>query len=198
MFSEIGFSGLFQDLSRLDETPDEMTLGLSRFRGSGRVWEMKKYPKRLYKFLSAQWGLQSLKDGEFKVSTIDTMDDPFELLPYFTVSDPSDQESCRKAQDWQECWRDAIREHGVICMSAVCHEPLLWSHYADSHTGMAFEFLPPSDHNALIKVKYSHTNNPQTPSYRLSMARTGQDIALLTASCITLRLPRIEHFPRAW
>jgi len=42
---------------------------------------------RAYKFLSAHFGLKSLYEKRLTISTIDDLNDPFELLPY-NLSDP--------------------------------------------------------------------------------------------------------------
>jgi hypothetical protein len=37
---------------------------------------------RVYKFLTAEFGMKSLREKRLKISTLDDLNDPFDLLPY--------------------------------------------------------------------------------------------------------------------
>ncbi|MFC1497743.1 DUF2971 domain-containing protein [Verrucomicrobiota bacterium] len=115
---------------------------------------------KIYKYLSAKYALRCLETAELKVSTVDSMNDPFELSPHFTVSDPSDPEKCEVAQISIDSYWQTMRRHGIICMSAHADDPAVWSHYAEAHTGVVLEFSHP-DNDALFEVRY--------PSERMSV-----------------------------
>jgi len=50
---------------------------------------------------------------------------------------------------------DRNSAYGIICFSDVVDDPVLWSHYADCHRGVAFEFDYLVDPETLHKVQYS-------------------------------------------
>ena len=47
----------------------------------------------------------------------------------------------------QEEFIEKNKNSGVICMSEVCDSILMWSHYAQSHTGVCFEFIRAEDND---------------------------------------------------
>ena len=116
---------------------------------------MNLSPIKLYKYLPAEYALMCIETAELKVSTIDTMNDPFELSPNYTVSDPSDPIKRERAKYAAASLDDAMRDYGIICMSGGTEDPVLWSHYADAHTGIVIEFVHPND-DSLFKVNYSN------------------------------------------
>ena len=109
---------------------------------------------RVYKFLCAHFGLKTLSEKLLKISTLDDLNDPFELLPY-EMSDPN----MRKAM------RDAIKEwganHGVICFSKDWKDPVMWAHYSDKHKGLCFGFEIPD--NTGVAIKYVDSRMPMKP-----------------------------------
>jgi hypothetical protein len=44
---------------------------------------------------------------------------------------------------------------GILCFCDTFKEPVLWSHYADKHRGVAFEVSVESDPAHVIKMRYS-------------------------------------------
>lgn len=100
-----------------------------------------------YHFLSSRNAIHDLERKMIRVSTLDTLNDPFELMPYLRYS---------KGEQIKRFM--AIREkvskiYGLLCFSKKWREPLLWSHYADKHRGIAlgFEIYYPE----IIDVSYS-------------------------------------------
>lgn len=43
-------------------------------------------------------------------------------------------------QSWRELWRSDLRKLRILCFCAAHTNPLLWSHYADSHRGIVLGF----------------------------------------------------------
>ena len=89
--------------------------------------------KRVYKFTSAQYGISNLKDKRLKLSTIDELNDPFDLCPLDTT-DPAISNAV-----------DGIISHfrktaAILCFSRNWDNLLLWSHYGASHTGICLGF----------------------------------------------------------
>ena len=102
---------------------------------------------RLYHFLSPEYGIDDLKKKRVKISLIHKLNDPFELQAGFTKPN-------KKIRDQFSKFKSMIsKEVGIFCCSKNWHNPLLWSHYAARHRGIAFGFDMPD--NKAIEVKYS-------------------------------------------
>lgn len=102
---------------------------------------------RLYHFLLADYALDDLKKKRVKVSIIDKLNDPFEFQAGFTKPNLDISDRFAKFKS------DISKEFGIFCCSKDWHNPLLWSHYADRHTGFALGFDIPDI--AAIEVRYS-------------------------------------------
>ena len=89
--------------------------------------------KRVYKFISAKHGISDLKDRRLKLSTIDDLNDPFDLYAIDTT-DPQMAYAVTKSVA-------QLKENtGLLCFSRNWDILLLWSHYAASHTGLCLGF----------------------------------------------------------
>lgn len=110
---------------------------------------------RLYHFLSEKYALEALRNKRIKVSIIDELNDPFEFHAGFLNPNP-------KIENIFTRWKAKIsKEQGILCFSERWHNPLLWSHYAEKHTGFALGFELPD--NVAIKVEYTE-DRPLYPS----------------------------------
>ena len=95
--------------------------------------------KRVYKFVSAQYGISDLKERRLKLSTIGELNDPFDLYAIDTT-DP------RIARAIMMLGAELKGSTGLLCFSRNWDNLLLWSHYAVSHTGLCLGFDIP-DHS---------------------------------------------------
>jgi hypothetical protein len=78
--------------------------------------------KRVYKFTSADHGISSLQNSRLKLSTVDDLNDPFDLRAIDTT-DPVISNAV-----------DALITHfrqteAILCFSRNWDNLLLWSHY---------------------------------------------------------------------
>jgi len=89
--------------------------------------------KRVYKFTKAQHGISSLAEKRLKLTTIDGLNDPFDLCPLDTA-DPAISEAAEAITS--ELWKAT----GILCFSRNWDNLLLWSHYGDSHRGVCLGF----------------------------------------------------------
>jgi hypothetical protein len=90
----------------------------------------------VYKFYPPEYALQSLLKHRFKVSPIDELNDPFEYLS-LDMGDKS-------VRAWAKKFRNLVSENnGIISFSRSWRNPLMWAHYAKSHTGIALGFEVP-------------------------------------------------------
>lgn len=81
----------------------------------------------VYKFLPYEYGLEAIKRKRLKLSEINSLNDPYE----FTLPSSNGSDQPIKAADAQFL---------LLSLSKTYAEPLLWSHYADSHKGLCLEF----------------------------------------------------------
>src|SRR5438477_7762882 len=88
---------------------------------------------RVYKFLSAEFGLKSLWEKRLKITTIDELNDPFDLLP-FKILDRSKRKEMRLKN------QRLGKSHGMLCFSEAWSDPVIWAHYSDKHRGLCLGF----------------------------------------------------------
>jgi hypothetical protein len=101
---------------------------------------------RVYHFISAEHGLDSLRRQRLKIATISELNDPFELLA-ITLENPE----LRRAFAVVKHQLAATR--GMLCFSRRWNSPVQWSHYAAKHTGLCLGFDIPDEH--LTPVHYA-------------------------------------------
>ena len=124
---------------------------------SPNVKAIRKY--ETLQFLTAENALDDLKNKRVKISIIDNLNDPFEfqagfVKPYKTLRD-----------QFSQFKTNISKKFGIFCCSKTWHNPLLWSHYASRHTGIALGINMPD--SKAIKVTYSK-DRPLFTSYSLS------------------------------
>jgi hypothetical protein len=106
---------------------------------------------RVYKFLDAHFGIKVLYEKRLKVSTIDDLNDPFELLPY-------DLTDVRVRWAMRATRTEMARTLGLLCFSAAWDNPVIWAHYADKHKGICLGF--DADDALTMKVEYRSERLP--------------------------------------
>ena len=89
--------------------------------------------KRLYYFTGPEHAILNIVFGRVKISRFSELNDPFELFgPNF--GDAAIRKLIRKHKN------EFNDQKGVICFSADWTDPVLWSHYAAKHKGVALGF----------------------------------------------------------
>lgn len=89
---------------------------------------------RLYHFLPEEYALEDLKEKRLKVSIINDLNDPFEFQAGFK------RPTSALKTEFGKFKKGISKEFGLLCFSKNWHNPLLWSHYANKHTGIALGF----------------------------------------------------------
>lgn len=118
----------------------------------------------LFNLSSAEYAISNIALGRIKISRIGDLNDPFELLP-FNIQD-------KKLRAAARLTRDHIAEtRGVLCFSRNWFNPVLWSHYADKHRGMALGFevrdrfaIPVSYEKTLTEVEIDQLASSPDPA----------------------------------
>lgn len=99
----------------------------------------------VYKFLPTEFALKTIRERRLKISRLDELNDPFDLLP-FDLRDKNVREEMYKLRD------EFIETFGVMCFSKAWHDPVIWAHYADKHKGMCLRFEVPD--SEVMEVEY--------------------------------------------
>lgn len=91
---------------------------------------------RVYHFIKLEHGLDSLRDKRLKISLIDKLNDPFELLALKLLGeyDKELDELMAKLKNF------ISQKYGILCFSLDWNSPLLWAHYAGNHKGICLGF----------------------------------------------------------
>jgi hypothetical protein len=100
-----------------------------------------------YHFTRAQHAINDISLKRIKISRITELNDPYEFMGAAVTNDIqiNAQEKAIEEQNKSE---------GIICFSKSFENPVLWSHYADSHRGICLGFdIPDADHH-IFPVKY--------------------------------------------
>jgi len=88
---------------------------------------------RLFHFISEEHALDVIAAQRLKVSLIDDLNDPFEL----NAVELPDRQFRKKIREFKSAM---AKSYGILCFSKNWESPLLWSHYANRHKGVALEF----------------------------------------------------------
>jgi len=107
---------------------------------------------RVYHFLNAKNALDDIRKRRIKVSTVSSLNDPFEGL-----AAQMDDHKMRNASFRMK--NHITATIGLVCFSDNYHSPVMWSHYADRHRGICLGFDVVQEH--LFRVDYS--KNRLTP-----------------------------------
>lgn len=100
---------------------------------------------RVYHLLPEKHALDDLKCRRLKVSRIDDMNDPFELLSLSLKTREHRLAIHNLKADFDKEW-------GALCFSRGWSNPVLWSHYADKHRGFCLGFDVPT--NKTLSMSY--------------------------------------------
>jgi len=122
--------------------------------------------KTYYHYLPAEDAIDDLENEWIKVSTFNTLNDPFEMMPYRRF-DPKGR------QPYDKVFRDVSKKWGLLCFSLSWKEQLLWAHYAAGHKGIALGFEILKDEifelaytSSKIRTKFDLTSDPEEDEKR--------------------------------
>jgi hypothetical protein len=129
----------------------------------------------VYRYLNERFGLLALQQQKWKIGRLLELNDPLDCQPALKRSDGSEHISVGDDPYFAKIY-DSL---GIICYSAPINDPVIWSHYADCHRGMAFGFeFAPDD--GLFEVRYPDDDSRAQLDYDQleSLKKIGDDEAL--------------------
>jgi hypothetical protein len=127
---------------------------------------------RLYRFMKAKWAITSIETRELRVGRLAELNDPFEFVPGITgLRDDAPKDYVR--EQLAKTQPDLNSTLGLLSFAASCREPTLWSHYAESHKGIALCFDILRNSKVLDPVSYPdpskrpvyHPGNPDESAF---------------------------------
>lgn len=89
--------------------------------------------RRAYHVVSLRNGFDDLRNRHLKIAQLDELNDPFEL---WAIARPDR----RLRQALRGTKQEMAQRFGLLCFRLDWHNPLLWSHYADRHRGLALGY----------------------------------------------------------
>jgi hypothetical protein len=99
-------------------------------------WSFRRCPKH-YRLLPDEAAINTIETRCFRVSRLADLKDCFEWKFGFDGYPPELEESIQKRLD--DLVERAGETMGILCFSKEIKDPILWSHHADGHKGIAFE-----------------------------------------------------------
>jgi len=90
-----------------------------------------------------------------------------------------------KARDWRGFKKEFCKRIGILCLSEVLDDILMWSHYSDSHKGVVIGFDPMTLSPPFFPVEYFDDRVKVTLSSKSNSKEKKQtdSILVLTKSC---------------
>lgn len=101
---------------------------------------------KLYYYLPTKYALDNLRNRRLKISRLDELNDPFELV----AANRNDKHQRTIWNNWQKV---QIEKWGLVCFSKTWTSPVMWSHYSDKHMGMCLGFEVSKE--LVLKVNYT-------------------------------------------
>ncbi len=122
---------------------------------------------RLYNLTSVKHALSNIENRRLKVSRFADLNDPFELL----AANFKEHKVRNVVRDWKDKSHSRM---GLLCFAGDWSEPVMWSHYAEKHTGICLGFdvcrsqvQQVSYHDDRILAAFSPTTTPDKLSEEL-------------------------------
>lgn len=88
---------------------------------------------RLYNLTSVKHALSNIENRRIKVSRFADLNDPFELL----AANFKEHITRKVVRSWKDKNHSLM---GLLCFAGDWSEPVMWSHYAERHTGICLGF----------------------------------------------------------
>lgn len=106
----------------------------------------------LYHLIESRYLLGSIVRNRLKLSTVDALNDPYEMMPDLPHVNGLHPSICYL----RDKMRDILKSTGIISMTTAATSPALWAHYGEKHRGVALEFqFTEEQMPGLFKVEYS-------------------------------------------
>ncbi len=139
-------------------------------------------PIRVYYFTKTVHGLENIRRRRLKIARISELNDPFELLQVASRNP--------KTRGKYQYVKRGLNEYmGLLCFSESWHNPVQWSHYAESHRGvcLGFDVAPTA---GMKKVRYIAD---RIPPKLMAMKAEGPEAAAHMLDLLTLKFDHWQY-----
>jgi hypothetical protein len=96
-------------------------------------------PRYLYRYTSFKYLESIFAHNTLYFCSPNNINDPFDCKTSFSPPVP-DEESEETSRDWEKIVREYSSRCGILCLSEVPDDILMWSHYGDKHQGVVLRF----------------------------------------------------------
>jgi hypothetical protein len=103
---------------------------------------------RLYYLTGQKWGPVILRDRRLKISRLEELNDPFELLG----ASIGEAQMRWIMETLHEHWAETL---GMICLSDNWQSPVMWAHYGQKHHGVCLGFDVSDRPELISKIDYA-------------------------------------------
>jgi Protein of unknown function (DUF2971) len=152
----------------------------------------------VYRFLNEQYTLEALQSGYLKLGRLAELNDPADCYPILE-NVPESAKIFAYGEYSKNYLQDFYQNFGLLCFSAVIKDPVVWSHYADSHRGIAlgYDFDSVRDEKVFHRVNYDE-KRPAVDYARAEVLRIAADqrdeyIKHIVRSGFTSKAPSWEY-----
>jgi hypothetical protein len=142
------------------------------------------HSNRLYRYMRREHAVQAIESGLLKIGRLAELNDPFEFIPAIDGAPPDKLDYLENS--FIEMTNDSV---GILCFSNVVTDPVVWSHYAEGHSGIALGFEYPTlqelvEAGEFIRVKYSDSR-PTVNHREFSQGHTPKNLEVAKAILAT-------------
>ena len=92
----------------------------------------------IYRMLKSQYAIQAIETQSLKVGSIAELNDPSDCAPIIT--DLPERYDDFPDLAIRHIFGQVSESLGILCFTEAIDDPVLWSHYGDSHKGVALGF----------------------------------------------------------
>ncbi len=137
--------------------------------------------------MSARSAISTIESMRLRVGRIVDLNDPFDCSPHFVGNDASDREKILAEAINKKILADRSDKVGLLCFTRTWKDPVLWSHYADAHRGIAL-IIKQESSQMLFNVKYSN-KRPPVPAAAVHGNMNQMELIKAMASSFTVKSP---------
>jgi hypothetical protein len=114
----------------------------------------------LYRYFTLNHGLEALQTGRWKIGRLTELNDPLDSTPHLFSSESTLDGQLNLAEVREEFLKNISSVTALLCFSSNINEPVIWSHYAEAHNGIALGFDFSEEDYPPLEVIYSE-NRPR-------------------------------------
>ena len=115
-------------------------------------YDNKQQAQVCFRYFPEKWGLLALQTKHWKLGRLAELNDPFDCQPVLNNVPPG-VDAGHFTTQYLKKFNSRL---GILCYCSKINDPVMWTHYAENHCGMALAFSYKGSDNldTLFEVKY--------------------------------------------